>query len=180
MRGFFGIGIERVSKPMNLGNLYRTAHGFGASFIFTIDADCSVGVAKSDTSRAPEHLPLYRFETPADLALPKGCALVGVELVDEAVDLPSFRHPHRAAYMLGPERGALSAELLARCDLLVRIPTAFCLNVATAGAIVMYDRVRALGRFGERPVAAGGPVAERPPHIHGGPVIRGPVIRGHD
>tara|TARA_Y100000588_G_C13469038_1_gene591741 strand:+ start:388 stop:540 length:153 start_codon:yes stop_codon:yes gene_type:complete len=38
MRGYFGIGIEKVSKPMNAGNLFRTAHGFGARFIFTIDA----------------------------------------------------------------------------------------------------------------------------------------------
>ncbi len=173
MRGFFGIGIERVSKPMNLGNLFRTAHGFGASFVFTIDAHYSVREARSDTSRAPAHLPLYHFDTPADLTLPKGCALVGVELLDEAVDLPSFRHPLRAAYVLGPERGRLSDTLLARCDHLIRIPTGFCLNVATAGAIIMYDRLRCLGRFAERPVAPGGPAADLPPHVHGGPLIRG-------
>jgi hypothetical protein len=28
-----------------------------------------------------------------------GCRLVGVELLDEAIDLPSFRHPLRAAYV---------------------------------------------------------------------------------
>ena len=32
MRGYFGIGVEGVSKPMNAGNLFRTAHGFGAGF----------------------------------------------------------------------------------------------------------------------------------------------------
>ena len=36
MRGYFGIGIEGVSKPMNLGSLMRTAHAFGASFCFAI------------------------------------------------------------------------------------------------------------------------------------------------
>ena len=41
------------------------------------------------------------------LRLPKGCALVGVELTDDAVELPVFRHPHAAAYVLGRERGAL-------------------------------------------------------------------------
>ena len=26
-RGYFGIGVEGVSKPMNFGNLARSAHG---------------------------------------------------------------------------------------------------------------------------------------------------------
>ena len=59
--------------------------------------------------------------------------------------------------MLGPEQGTLSPELLARCDHIVRIPTSFCVNLAMAGAIVMYDRVRCLGRFPPRPVGEGGP-----------------------
>ncbi|MFV0296178.1 MAG: TrmH family RNA methyltransferase [Hyphomicrobiaceae bacterium] len=43
--------------------------------------------------------------------------------------------------MLGPEKGSLSPELLAKCDVTIKIPTRFCVNVAMAGAIVMYDRV---------------------------------------
>ena len=35
-RGYFAIGAERISKALNLGNLMRSAHGFGASFTFTI------------------------------------------------------------------------------------------------------------------------------------------------
>jgi len=64
--------------------------------------------------------------------------------------------------VLGPERGALSPELVARCDYVVRIPTDFCINLAMAGAIVMYDRVRSLGRFPPRPVAEGGPAGGPP------------------
>ena len=95
-----------------------------------------------------------------------------MELLDEAVDLPSFRHPLRAAYVLGPEQGSLSPELLARCDHVVRIPSSFCVNLAMAGAIVMYDRVRCLGRFPDRPVGEGGPPgAPRP--IPGRKVGRG-------
>ena len=55
--------------------------------------------------------------------------------------------------MLGPEQGSLSPELIARCDYVVRIPTSFCINLAMAGAIVMYDRVRCLGAV---PAAAAG------------------------
>ena len=48
-------------------------------------------------------------------------------------------------YILGPEKGSLSSETLSRADHIVKIPTSFSLNVAIAGAIVMYDRVKTLG-----------------------------------
>ena len=35
-RGYFSIGVENISKPMNLGNLIRSAHAFGANSVFTI------------------------------------------------------------------------------------------------------------------------------------------------
>lgn len=149
-RGYFGIGAERISKPLNLGNLVRSAHAFGASFVFTLGADPRAYDFFSDTSKAQDHLPRYQWDGAGDMQLPRDCRLVGVELLADAVDLPSFPHPPRAAYVLGPELGSLSPELLARCDHVVRIPTAFCINVAMAGAIVMYDRMKSLGRFPPR------------------------------
>jgi len=134
-RGYFAIGVEGISKPVNLGNLLRSAHAFGASFVFTIAADPRALEMRSDTSRSDSHVPLYHWRSLDELALPRGCSLVGVEILDEAADLPSFPHPLQAAYVLGPERGALTPELAARCQHLVRIPSAFSLNVATAEAL---------------------------------------------
>jgi tRNA G18 (ribose-2'-O)-methylase SpoU len=156
-RGYFAIGAERMSKSLNLGNLMRSAHGFGASFTFTVGATYRALEAFADTSKSQLHLPHYNWARIEDIELPHGCKLVGIELVDNAIDLPSFRHPLRAAYVLGPEQGSLSEPMLARCEHVVRIPTKFCVNVAMAGAIVMYDRVRTLARFADRPVRAGGP-----------------------
>lgn len=156
-RGYFGIGVERISKALNLGNLMRSAHGFGASFTFTIGATYAALEARADTSKGAQHLPHYNWASPAELVLPAGCRLVGVELLEDAIDLPSFQHPRCAAYVLGRERGVLSPELVARCDYVVRIPTSFCINLAMAGAIVMYDRLRSLGRFPPRPLVEGGP-----------------------
>ena len=159
MRGFFAIGAEGISKPMNLGNLVRSAHAFGAHFTFTIGAQYQALEARADTSKGHWHLPHYNWQTAGEMVLPKGCKLVGIELLDEAVALPSFRHPLQAAYILGPERGSLSTEVLERCDFTVKIPTSFCVNVAMAGAIVMYDRVKSMAHFAERPVSEGGPSA---------------------
>jgi tRNA G18 (ribose-2'-O)-methylase SpoU len=173
MRGYFGIGIERVSKAMNVGSLFRSAHAFGAGFVFTVAAAYPRPEGgKSDTSDAPGALPFYSFPDVPSMILPEGCSLVGVELLDDAVDLPSFHHPRCAAYVMGPERGRLSPEMTARCDFLIRIPTRFSVNVGIAGALVMYDRVLSLGRFARRPVRPGGPTEPLPEHVYGDPVIR--------
>lgn len=178
MRGYFAIGVEGISKPGNLGNLIRTAHGFGAAFVFAIDAKFSPGRANdtkksfSDTSKTAGHVPYYEFASIDELALPSGCQLVGIEITDDAIEMPSFRHPLRAAYVLGSERYSLSPEILGKCDHVIKIPTNFSLNLATAGAIVMYDRLLCYGRFAERPVAPSGRAAALPEHVRGKPVTR--------
>ncbi len=115
-RGYFGIGAEGVSKSANVGALLRTAHAFDAHFCFTLGTGWDARAARrADTADTASHVPLWRFPSAAELTLPEGCQLVGVELADDAADLPSFRHPLSAAYVLGPERSSLSPALLTRC-----------------------------------------------------------------
>ncbi|MCP5083736.1 MAG: RNA methyltransferase [Alphaproteobacteria bacterium] len=172
MRGYFAIGVEGVSKPMNVGNLMRSAHAFGASFVFTVAAHPKAGRAPSDTSKTHSQVPFYRWLSVEEMVLPTDCSLVGVELLDEAVDLPSFRHPARAAYVFGPERGTLSPAMLARCSQTIKIPTTFCINVATAGSIVMYDRIISLGNYARRPTMTGQDPEVARKHVRGGPKQR--------
>ena len=172
MRGYFGIGVEGINKPMNLGGLLRTAHAFGAAFVFTVGATYGRGEGGlADTSDTPGQVPFYDFPDVRSLLLPKGCELVGIELLDQATELPSFRHPRQAAYVLGPERGSLSEELLARCAFTVKIPTSFCVNLGIAGAITMYDRLINLSRFAARPVSPLGKPEPLAPHLFGDPKI---------
>ena len=173
LRGWFAIGAEAISKEVNFGNLMRTAHAFGAAYLFLVDPVASLrDAARTDTSKASSSLPVFRHRSADELDLPHGCRLVGVELTDDAVELPSFRHPSAAAYVFGPERASLSPAMLARCDHVVKIPTRFCVNLAIAAAILMYDRQLTLGRFAERPVMPGGPSVPLPRHVHGGIVLR--------
>jgi tRNA G18 (ribose-2'-O)-methylase SpoU len=158
MRGYFAIGVEGISKAHNLGAVLRTGHAFGASFAFTIGATHkALDVRQTDTSRSFSHLPFYNWDTAGELILPKNCQMVGVELTDESVDLPSFRHPLNAAYILGPEKGSLSPDMQARCSHLVKIPTKFCINVSLAAALTLYDRTLSMGGYPDRPVRPGGP-----------------------
>lgn len=158
MRGYFGMGVEGISKAANLGAVLRTAHAFGASFAFTVAAHHTVRDRnRTDTSRSDTHLPFYEWETEEALILPKGCALVGIELTENSIDLPSFRHPHTCAYILGPEKGSLSESIQARCEHIVKIPTKFCINVSLAAALTLYDRTLCLGGYPDRPIMPGGP-----------------------
>ena len=173
MRGYFGIGVEGINKPYNVGNVFRTAHAFGASFVFTVAATYQRNLGpRMDTSDSIYQLPFYEFPVIDALKLPKGCALVGVELDDDATDLPSFRHPSQAAYVMGAERTSLSPSMINRCDHFIRIPTQFSLNVGIAGVCVMYDRLVSLGRFAPRPIKPGKPTEALEPHVRGGQIIR--------
>ena len=169
MRGYFGIGVEGLSKPMNAGNLYRSAHALGASFVFTVAANYQEKIRKSDTSNTKNQIPFYEFDDITRINLPMECVFVGVEITEDATELPSFCHPRCAAYILGMERGSLSSGIMELCQHIVKIPTQFSLNVATAGAIIMYDRMISLQRFGARPVFPNGPIEPVPRNVFGTP-----------
>lgn len=172
MRGYFGVGVDGISKPMNLGNLVRIANAFDASFFFSIAPSLKLSDAQSDTSRAQGSLPFYSFAEPSEFRLPLGCRLVGVEITDDAVELPRFRHPQRCAYVFGAERFSLSPRVLKACEFTVKIPTRFSINVGMAGAIVLYDRLLQLGGYPARPVKPGGVPTLPPLHKWGAPLAR--------
>src|ERR1700676_5570135 len=86
MRGYFAAGTDGISKPMNLGNLLRIAHAFGASFFFTVAGRAKLADAISDPSDAAGHLPIYQFGTAKELRLPQACELVAVEITEDAVE----------------------------------------------------------------------------------------------
>lgn len=138
-RGFFGVGVQYASKAGNIGAIYRTAHAFGASFIFSIGANYK-SVSYSDTSSSTSHIPYYKFNNFSKELLPVGTKIVAVELTQDAISLPNFYHPLNAVYILGPEKGSITNDILDISDYKIKIPTSFCVNVSIAAAITLYDR----------------------------------------
>lgn len=137
-RGFCGIGIYQPKHDTNVGTLFRSAHAFGADFIFTVGRQYRI--QSSDTTKSFRHIPYWHFETINDLKsrIPKGSTLVNVEMSEKSRDLTTFCHPERAVYLLGNEVYGIPEKFLDGWT--VHIPTEFCLNVATAGTCVLYDR----------------------------------------
>lgn len=65
--------------------------------------------------------------------------MVFVEQTEDSKPLETAAHPKRAIYILGAEDYGVPTELM-RGHQKVQIDTPMCLNVASAGSIVMYDR----------------------------------------
>ena len=82
MRGYFGVGVEGISKAYNLGAVLRTSHAFGASFAFTMNAHHkAMDIASTDTTRSDQRHPHGGWFLVHELFLPRWCVLVGVELI---------------------------------------------------------------------------------------------------
>lgn len=141
MRGFFAIGIVHGKKGHNTGSLLRSAHALGAAFVFTVGK--RYDKETTDTTRAMRHVPLFHFRTVAELKerMPRDARLIGVEIDPRACPLSRFVHPERAVYLLGAEDRGLNESERAACNVLVQVDAStLCLNVAVAGAIVMWHR----------------------------------------
>ncbi len=141
VRGYCGIGALNMKTDLNYGTLFRSAQAFNADFIFLIGRRFKK--MASDTTAAHKHVPLYEYTDVDDFLahVPYDCQKIGIEIVEEAQDIRGMKHPERAVYILGPEDGSLPQKLLGRCQFIIKIPTSYCLNIAVAGSIVLYDRL---------------------------------------
>ena len=139
-RGYFGIGIYHGKNEENIGTLWRSAAILGADFIFTIGRRYKKQC--SDTMKTPRHIPLYNYSDYDDFFrhVPYDCPVIAVELADNSVALEDFKHPERCIYLLGAEDNGLPESILNRCRNTVQLIGDYCMNVATAGSIVMYSR----------------------------------------
>lgn len=139
-RGYFGIGIYHGKTEENIGTLWRSANILGADFIFTIGKRYKKQC--TDTMNTPKHIPLFHYQDWDDFFkhTPYDCPIVAVELDDRSVPLETFTHPERCVYLLGAEDHGLPPDILNRCYATVQLLGDSCMNVSTAGSIVMYDR----------------------------------------
>lgn len=139
--GYFGIGMEHSKTKFNYGSLYRTAHIFNADFIYLIGKRFKH--QPSDTTKSWKHIPLLEYKDFEDFNnhRPYDCMLIGIELDEKAIPLERFSHPKKALYLLGAEDHGLTKNAMEGCQLLIKLPGEYSLNVSVAGSIVLYDRI---------------------------------------
>jgi tRNA(Leu) C34 or U34 (ribose-2'-O)-methylase TrmL len=83
---------------------------------------------------------------PIDEHVFKNMIPICIELGDGYEQLPEFEHPDEALYVFGPEDGSVPRPIKQHCHRFVSIPTHFCLNLAAAINVVLYDRMAKLGQ----------------------------------
>jgi tRNA G18 (ribose-2'-O)-methylase SpoU len=145
--GFFEIGIVSPKTETNVGGLFRSAYQLGAAGVFVVGRRYER--MSSDTYNTPNQIPLRQFLTFDDFlaARPFAAPLVVVE--QGGVPLHRAKHPRRAVYVLGAEDNGVPRAVLDRADEVISIESvrANSFNVAVAGALVMYDRLRFFRRL---------------------------------
>ncbi len=132
-----GLALWRVADPGNVGTLIRSADALGPAFVALSEgsADPTGPKALRASMGALFRVPLIAFEE----APGRRVALVahgGTSLTDLDLSGPM-------TFVLGAEREGLPDEVLATCDDRATISLAAgseSLNVATAGAIALYQR----------------------------------------
>ena len=109
MRGFFAIGIYHTKTATNVGTLIRSAHSFGADFVFTIGRRYT---KQGSSMNQEKHIPVMHFETVQEWkeAMPSNARLVCVELDERATPIQEFKHPQQAIYLLGAEDHGLTQD----------------------------------------------------------------------
>jgi len=132
-----GLALWRVSDPGNLGTLVRAADALGPAFVL-LSAGCADPTgpkAVRASAGSIFRVSLGRFED--------GEGIARVALVPrDGVPLTELELPERALFVLGAEREGLPEAVLGDADLVATIPqagSAESLNVATAGAIALYE-----------------------------------------
>lgn len=137
MRGYAAIGLHEAKDVNNIGSALRAAGCFGAAFVAV--SGLRYKHSKTDTQKAWKHIPLIQTEDLKNV-IPNSAVCVGVEIVEQATSIVNYVHPERAFYIFGGEDRTLGPDTLSWCRDVISIPTSYCLNLAAAVNVVLYDR----------------------------------------
>jgi tRNA G18 (ribose-2'-O)-methylase SpoU len=142
--------LEDLVDVDNLGSMTRNAAALGAQAMLLSPrcADPFYRKAIRTSMGAVFTMPIVRaVKWPGELVAlrEQGFTLVGAVLDADATPIEAFSPPARFALVLGAEGPGLTAMTKKLCDARVTIPMAGAdsLNVATAGAVLLHQLMRA-------------------------------------
>lgn len=142
--------LDNVRSMYNAGAFFRTCDAAGVEKLVLCGITAhppQPGVAK--TALGAERTVPWQYEVDTLVALriwkARGYQLAAVETAEPAVDLFDWEPRWPVCLVFGNEVDGLSGDVLAACDLRVRIPmrgSKSSLNVATAGGVAIYELLR--------------------------------------
>ena len=132
--------LFNICKPINFGNLIRTANAFGATPIAVGKKDFSRCGANAGT-RLTKVLHFYSLSEACEFVRAQDCSITGVEINPRSKSVVEHPFSGSTAFMMGNEGEGLTDKQLGICDQLVYIPqfgSAVSLNVNVAAGIVLH------------------------------------------
>lgn len=150
--------LDNVRSMYNVGAFFRTADGAGIERVLLsgITARPPKSAIRKTALGAEERVTWSATNDPAaaiaDLRT-RGYEIAAIETSIRAVDIFDWRPRFPVCVLFGHEVEGLSPALLELCDTHVRIPMLglkHSLNVASAGAVVMYELLRTYRALSDR------------------------------
>ena len=139
--------LDRVQDPGNVGSILRSAAAFGVRQVLALAGTAALWSPKVLRAGMGAHFTLGLHEGLDDTALQALHVPLLATSSHAGVFLPQAPLSWPCAWVLGHEGQGVSAALLARCALQVRIPQPGgeeSLNVAAAAAVCLYESQRRL------------------------------------
>ncbi len=143
-KGGLVIICDRVQDPGNLGTIFRTAHAVGADGVILLKGSADPFSLKTVRSSMGSCFALPLAETDEMPAISGYTAFCGT-LSEKTVSLYETVFPNKTMLVLGNEANGASEKVISACEKHIKIPMpggAESLNVAAAGAIMMYEYFR--------------------------------------
>jgi 23S rRNA (guanosine2251-2'-O)-methyltransferase len=149
------IVLDNIRSMYNVGSFFRTADGAGIERLLLSGITARPphkGITKTALG-AEERVPWQGIDASADAVQTlrrHGHEIAAIETSNRAVDIFDWRPRFPVCVLFGHEVDGLDARLLGECDTHVRIPmlgAKHSLNVASAGAIVIYELLRKYRRL---------------------------------
>ncbi len=142
--------LDNVRSMYNVGAFFRSADGAGVERLLLsgITAHPPKSAIRKTALGAEERVAWQAVASASEAVRTlqhHGYEIAAIETSPQAVDLFDWRPRYPVCVLFGNEVDGLPSELLDQCDSHVRIPMLglkHSLNVASAGAVVMYELLR--------------------------------------
>ena len=142
--------LDNVRSMYNVGAFFRTADGAGVEQLLLsgITARPPKKAITKTALGAEERLPWKGIQHPEEeMGRLRSCGfeIAAIETSERAIDIFDWQPRFPVCVLFGHEVDGLPSPLLELCDAHIRIPMLglkHSLNVASAGAVVMYELLR--------------------------------------
>ena len=137
--------LDRLQDAGNVGSILRSAAAFGVRQVLALKGTAALWSPKVLRAGMGAHFALRLIEGLDEAALEALSLPLVATSSHGGADLPQAELPKPCAWVMGHEGQGVSAALLQRCAMQVRIPQPGgeeSLNVAAAAAVCLYESAR--------------------------------------